>query len=78
MTLKINNHGGCGTLLDLVKKHFSFRIPQYGYQIQELNTTISKRYIMIVITIVKSNKKVKNKKIFAKNKNPDCIKLKRQ
>ena len=65
MTLKINNHGGCGTPLDLVKKK-SFRKPQYGYQIQELNMSISKRYIMIIITIIKSNQEVKNKKYLQK------------
>ena len=60
------------------KIFFSFRIPRYGYQIQELNTRISKRYIMIIITLINPNKKVKNKKNICKNKNPDYIKLKRK
>ena len=78
VTVNKNNHGACRTPLDLVKKKNSFRIPQYGSQIQEITTRISKRYITIMITIMNSNKKVKNKKKYLQKQTPRLHKTKKK
>ena len=53
-----------------IEKKKRFEYHNMGFLIQELTTRILKKYIMIIITIMNSNKKVKNKKIFVKTKTP--------
>ena len=61
--VKKNNHGGCRTPLDLVKKN-RFEYHNMSIKIKR----ISKKYIMIIIIIMKASKKVKNKKKHIKRK----------